>query len=74
MAEQNKKAVALRNGLLICWRLILLFAILFTRTLARQSLFHSALLAWFQVVGVTLHFLDNVFRLNLALESTQGVL
>ena len=53
--------------------LIMLFANLLAGTLSRQSLFHPALLARFQVVGVTLHVLDDVFRLNLALEPTQGV-
>src|ERR1022692_1407410 len=43
-------------------------------TLSRQSLLHSALLARLQVEGVTLHFSDDVFRLNLALETPEGVL
>ena len=47
---------------------------LFSSTLSRQSLFHAFLLAWLQVVGVTFHFLNYVFRLNLALEPTQGSL
>ena len=41
---------------------------LFSGPLSRQSLLHSALLARLQVVGVTLHFLNDVsdvFRLNL---------
>jgi hypothetical protein len=47
---------------------------LFPRTLPRQSLFHAALFSRFQVVGVTLHFFDDVFRLNLTFESTERVL
>src|SRR5439155_8736819 len=47
---------------------------LFSSTLSRQSLLHALLLARLQVVGVTLHFLNYVFRLNLALEPTQGIL
>src|SRR5205823_10101739 len=39
-----------------------------------QCLLHSALRARFQVKGVTLHFLYDVFRLNLAFEPTQGIL
>ncbi len=54
--------------------LLVLFANLFSRTFSRQSLLYPALLARLQVVGVTLHFLNDVFRLNLALESTQGIL
>src|SRR5208282_638770 len=51
-----------------------LFAHLFSGTLLRQSLLHPASLARLQVVGVTLHFLDDVLRHNLALEPTKGVL
>jgi len=57
-----------------CCSLIWLPANLFSGTLSRQSLLHPPLLARLQVVGVTLHFLNDVFRLNLALESTQGIL
>ncbi len=57
-----------------CCNLSLLFANLFSSALLRQSLLHSASFPRLQVVGVTFHFLDNVFRLNLALEPTQGVL
>jgi hypothetical protein len=53
---------------------ILLSPNLFSSTLLCRSLFKSALRTRFQVVGVTLHFLDDVFRLNLALEPTQGIL
>ena len=54
--------------------LIGLSAILFSGTLSRQSLLHSALRARLQVEGVTLHFFNDVFRLNLALEPTKGIL
>jgi len=54
--------------------LIWLSANFLSCTLSRQSLLHPALLAWFQIVGVTLHFLNDIFRLNLALEPTQSVL
>ena len=53
-------------------QVIRLSAILFSGTLSRQSLLQSALLARLQVVGVTPHFLNDVFRLNLALESAEG--
>jgi hypothetical protein len=55
-------------------RLILLFADFFPGTLSGQGLLHPALLARLQIVGVTLHFLNDVFGLNLALETAQGVL
>src|SRR5437763_10218952 len=57
-----------------CCNLIRLSANLFSGTLSRQGLLQSALLARLQVVGVALHFLNDVFRLNLALEPTEGIL
>src|SRR5437868_42653 len=57
-----------------CANLIRFSADFFSGTLSRQSLLHSALLARLQVVGVTLHFLNDVLRLHLALEATKGVL
>src|ERR1039458_3152789 len=50
-----------------------LFAHLFSGTLLRQSLLHPASLARLQVVGVTLYFPNDVLRLNLTLEATEGV-
>lgn len=41
--------------------------------LARKSLFHAALLSWFQVERVPLHFLDDVLGLDLAFEPAQRV-
>ena len=58
----------------ICGNLIWLPANLLSGTLSRQGLLQSPLRARLQVVGVTLHFLDDVFRLNLALEPAQGIL
>src|SRR6185437_1627582 len=54
--------------------LVLLFPGLLTIPLARQRFFHAALLAWFQVEGVTLDFLDDVLGLHLALEPAQRIL
>ena len=54
--------------------LLAFFADFLARTLLRQSLLHPASLTRFQVVGVTLDFFNNVFRLDLALESTEGIL
>ena len=46
------------------------FSHLFAGALSRQGLLEAAFLTGFQVVGVTLHLFDDVFRLNLALETT----
>jgi hypothetical protein len=53
-------------------KLIRLSAILLSGSLPRQSFFHTALRSRLEVVGVALHFLDDVFGLHLALESAQG--
>ena len=53
---------------------VALFAKLFAGTLSCQGLLHPALCARLEVEGVTLHFLNNVFRLNFALEPPQGTL
>jgi len=52
---------------------VLLFASLFTIPLARQSCLDAALLTGFQVVGVTLDFLDDVLLLYLPLEPAQRI-
>ena len=62
------------GGAPICGNLTRLSANLFSGSLSRQSLLRSPLLTRFQVVGMTLHFFNDVFRLNLALEPTQGSL
>ena len=54
--------------------LILLFTSLFAIPLACQCCFHAALFTGFQVVGMTLHFLDDVFLLYLPLKPAQRVL
>ena len=47
---------------------------LFANPLACQGFFDSSLFARFQVEGMTLDFLDDVFLLYLALETPEGVL
>jgi len=42
-------------------------------TLACQGLFHARFLARLQVIGVTLHFPNDVFLLDLAFEAAQGI-
>ncbi len=54
--------------------LVLFLASLFTASLASQRFFHALFLARFQVKGVSLDLLDNVFLLHLALETAQSVL
>ena len=53
--------------------LIRFFANLLSSTLSRQRLLDSALRARLQIEGVALHFLNDVLGLNLALETTEGV-
>ena len=70
---ENTRAAAGRQrpGL----KLILgLFANLLLCPLASQRLLYAELGARLQIVGVTLYFLNDVFRLNFALEPTQGAL
>ena len=55
-------------------KLILLLTELLAIALASKRLFHALLLTWFQIKRVTLNFLDNVFRLHLALKAPQCVL
>ena len=54
--------------------LVLLFTSFLAAALARQRFFHTLLFARLEVKGVTLHFLNYVLLLHLALEATQGVL
>jgi len=53
--------------------LVLLFSRFFPAALACQRFLHTLLFAWFQVKGVTFHFLNDVFLLNLALEAAESV-
>jgi len=54
--------------------LILFFTDFLAIALACQRFFHSLLLARFQVKGMALDFLDDVFSLHLAFETAQGIL
>ena len=47
---------------------------LFSGLLSGQRLLNSALLARLQIEGVTLHFFNDAFGLNLALESAESIL
>ena len=55
-------------------KLVLLFASFFAATLSRQRFFNALLFARLEVEGVTLHFLNNVLSLNLAIEAAKSVL
>lgn len=54
-------------------RLILLTALLLAQSLSRERLFHTGLFSWLHVKAVPLDFLDDVFLLDLALESSQRI-
>ena len=54
--------------------LVLFLADLLAITFASERFFYTLLLAWLQIKRVTLNFLDDVFRLHLALEAPQCVL
>jgi len=62
-----------RKQLTIVLKLISLFTSLLAIPLARQSCLDAFLLTGLQVVGVTLHFLDDVFLLNLPLEPAKSI-
>jgi len=55
-------------------QLILFFPCLLPAALARQCFLHALLLAGFQIKGVPLDLLNDVFLLHLALEPAQCVL
>ena len=54
--------------------LLLFFARFLAASFAGQRFFHALFLARFQVEGMTLHFLDDVFLLYLAFETSQRIL
>jgi hypothetical protein len=54
--------------------LILFLPHLLTVAFARQCFLHALLFTRFQVKRMTLHFLDDVLCLDLALEAAQGIL
>jgi hypothetical protein len=49
------------------------FAGLFAIAFAREGFLHATLFTWFQIEGVTLDFLDNVFLLDLPLKAAQSI-
>ena len=55
------------------WYLVLLFTSLLAIPLARQSCLDATLFAGFEVVGVTLYFLDDVLLLHLPLKPAQRI-
>jgi len=52
---------------------VLLFTGLFAVTFPRQGLLYALLFTWFQVERVSLDFLDDVFRLHFAFETTESI-
>src|ERR1700745_1032284 len=72
-----KHQVTVRNGALFPPRTLrkgIFFSNLFQRALPRQGLFHSTSFAWLQVIRVTFHFSNDVFRLNFTFESAERIL
>ena len=53
--------------------LVLFLTDLLAIALASERFFDALLLAWLQVKRVTLDLFDNVFGLNFALETAQGI-
>jgi hypothetical protein len=53
--------------------LVLFLSCFLTASFASKRFLHPRLLAWLQVKGVTFHFLDDVFLLDLALEAPKRV-
>jgi hypothetical protein len=53
--------------------LVLLLACLLAATLAGQGFFHAFLFTRFQIEGMTLNFLDDVFRLHLTFEAAKRI-
>ncbi len=56
-----------------CWSLVLFFTDFLPIALACECFLHALLLAWFQVEGVALYFLDDVFRLHFALKTAECI-
>jgi hypothetical protein len=73
IANRNGRPLLGSSGPNGCNLIKPLFAHLLSGTLLRQSLLHPALRARLQVEGVALNLLNDVFRLNLPLEATEGV-
>jgi hypothetical protein len=53
--------------------LVLFLSCLLAASFASKRFLHPLLLAWLQVKGVTLHFLDDVILLDLPLEAAKRV-
>jgi hypothetical protein len=68
----KQQAAARRQRHHLVANLFIFFANLLPSALSRQGLFDSALCAGLEVEGVALHFLNDVFRLNLTLEATES--
>ena len=69
---KEKRRAAFNSGPTVT--LILLFASFFPAALTRQSFLYTLFLAGFQIKGVALDLLYDVFLLHLALEATQSIL
>ncbi len=73
-APSTLRAEAVRCGILLFLRLVLLFPNLLTIAFTSQRLFYTLLLTRLQIKGVPLDLFDDVLGLNLAFETSQRVL
>jgi hypothetical protein len=73
MVQRSSRPLLGGSGTICGFNLFRFFANLLPSTLSRQGLFDAALCAGLEVEGVALHFLNDVFRLNLTLEATESV-
>ncbi|MEY2413893.1 MAG: hypothetical protein QOD84_2499 [Acidobacteriaceae bacterium] len=55
------------------FKLVLFFTRFFTATFTCKRFLHTLLFPWFQIEGMTLDLLDDVFLLNFAFEAAQSV-
>ena len=72
-AERREKGKGPHSGGRPCLLLLLFFPSFFPAALACQCFFHTLLLAGFQIEGVPLNLLDDVFLLYFALETAQSI-
>jgi hypothetical protein len=70
----KREEAASTGGAAQCRLLVLLFPSFLPAAFARECFFHALLFAGFQIKGVALDLLNNVFLLHFALEAAQCIL
>jgi len=71
---RSEKGRGRHHGEAAQFQSVLLFSSFFPAALARQCFLHALFLAGFQIKGVALNLLNNVFLLHFALEAAQCIL